>query len=170
MVSEAKGELCGRIPRDIEALGVVPASLIAVRGRERHEHPRTGESTDAPTGVSAITTRRKPWSGVSRLLPPWSTLPSLPHDLRAADTFPHTFVHIPKRAKIPCSIARSLIVAGDWWSGLIIGGCFFGTRRFDEFQQRLNIAPNIISRRLRLIELGALTKVQYQTPRAHRSG
>jgi DNA-binding HxlR family transcriptional regulator len=63
-----------------------------------------------------------------------------------------------------CSIARTLTVSGDWWSGLIIRECFFGTRRFDDFQRRLEIAPNILSGRLRrLVELDMLTKVQYET-------
>jgi DNA-binding HxlR family transcriptional regulator len=62
-----------------------------------------------------------------------------------------------------CSIARTLTVTGDWWSGLIIRECFFGTRRFDQFQRRLEIAPNILSGRLRrLVELGMLATVQYQ--------
>ena len=60
----------------------------------------------------------------------------------------------------PCSIARTLMVTGDWWSGLIIRECFFGTRRFDDFQRRLDIAPNILSQRLqRLVQLGILAKV-----------
>lgn len=60
----------------------------------------------------------------------------------------------------PCSIARTLIVTGEWWSGLIIRECFFGTRRFDDFQRRLDIAPNILSQRLqRLVQLGIITKV-----------
>jgi len=60
----------------------------------------------------------------------------------------------------PCSIARTLMVTGDWWSGLIIRECFFGTRRFDDFQRRLYIAPNILSQRLqRLVQLGILAKV-----------
>lgn len=63
-----------------------------------------------------------------------------------------------------CSIARTLTVTGDWWSGLVIRECFFGTRRFDDFQRRLDIAPNILSGRLRrLVELGILAKVQYET-------
>jgi DNA-binding HxlR family transcriptional regulator len=63
-----------------------------------------------------------------------------------------------------CSIARTLTVIGDWWTGLIIRECFFGTRRFDDFQRRLGIAPNILSGRLRrLVELGVLTKVEYQS-------
>ena len=60
----------------------------------------------------------------------------------------------------PCSIARTLMVMGDWWSGLIVRECFFGTRRFDDFQRGLDIAPNILSQRLqRLVELGILAKV-----------
>jgi DNA-binding HxlR family transcriptional regulator len=62
-----------------------------------------------------------------------------------------------------CSIARTLSATGDWWSGLVIRECFFGTRRFDDFQRRLDIAPNILSGRLRrLVELGILTKVEYE--------
>ncbi len=62
-----------------------------------------------------------------------------------------------------CSIARTLTVTGDWWSGLVIRECFFGTRRFDHFQRHLDIAPNILSGRLRrLVELGILAKVEYQ--------
>jgi DNA-binding HxlR family transcriptional regulator len=60
----------------------------------------------------------------------------------------------------PCSIARTLMVMGEWWSGLIVRECFFGTRRFDDFQRRLDIAPNILSERLqRLVQLGILAKV-----------
>jgi DNA-binding HxlR family transcriptional regulator len=66
--------------------------------------------------------------------------------------------------KRTCSIARTLTVAGDWWSSLIIRECFFGTHRFDEFQRRLDVAPNILSGRLRrLVSLDILTKVQYET-------
>jgi DNA-binding HxlR family transcriptional regulator len=60
----------------------------------------------------------------------------------------------------PCSIARALMVMGDWWGALILRECFFGTRRFDDFQRRLDIAPNILSQRLqRLVQLGILAKV-----------
>jgi DNA-binding HxlR family transcriptional regulator len=59
----------------------------------------------------------------------------------------------------PCSIARTLQVIGDLWSALIIQECFFGTHRFDEFQERLSIASNILSQRLsRLTELGVLAR------------
>jgi DNA-binding HxlR family transcriptional regulator len=68
----------------------------------------------------------------------------------------------------PCSIARTLQVIGDLWSALIIQECFFGTHRFDDFQQRLSIASNILSQRLfRLSELGVLTRTV--TPRARHT-
>lgn len=57
----------------------------------------------------------------------------------------------------PCSIARTLQAIGDQWSALIIQESFFGTHRFDAFQNRLAIASNILSQRLkRLAELGVL--------------
>jgi DNA-binding HxlR family transcriptional regulator len=63
----------------------------------------------------------------------------------------------------PCSIARALTVFGDRWTGLIIRECFFGTKRFDDFERRLGIAPNILSNRMRrLVDAGFLHRVQYQ--------
>lgn len=63
----------------------------------------------------------------------------------------------------PCSIARTLQIIGDRWSALVIRESFLGTRRFDEFQQRLGIAPNILSNRLaRLAGAGLLELRPYQ--------
>jgi DNA-binding HxlR family transcriptional regulator len=63
----------------------------------------------------------------------------------------------------PCSIARALTVFGDRWTGLVIRECFFGTKRFDDFERRLGIAPNILSNRMRrLVDAGFLQRVQYQ--------
>lgn len=62
----------------------------------------------------------------------------------------------------PCSIARTLKVTGDRWSSLVLRGCFFGIRRFDDFEQALGIAPNILSQRLtRLVRVGVLRKMPY---------
>lgn len=59
-----------------------------------------------------------------------------------------------------CSIARALDQIGEWWSLLIIRECTFGTTRFDQFQERLGIARNILTNRLkRLTEVGILEKV-----------
>jgi len=61
-----------------------------------------------------------------------------------------------------CPIARSLDRVGEWWSILILRDAFYGLSRFDEFQKHLEIAPNILTRRLAgLVEQGLLEKVQY---------
>jgi DNA-binding HxlR family transcriptional regulator len=61
-----------------------------------------------------------------------------------------------------CAIARTLSVMGDHWTSLLIREAFFGTRRFDDFQRNLAIAPNILSGRLRrLVEQGILVAAPY---------
>ena len=56
-----------------------------------------------------------------------------------------------------CPIARSLDLVGEWWSILILRDAFRGIRRFDDFQASLDIARNMLSRRLkRLVEAGLL--------------
>lgn len=63
----------------------------------------------------------------------------------------------------PNPAASTLQVLGDRWSALLIRECFYGSSRFDEFQQRLGIASNILSHRLqRFTELGILTRIEYQ--------
>jgi DNA-binding HxlR family transcriptional regulator len=47
-----------------------------------------------------------------------------------------------------CPAARALESVGDWWSILILRDAFQGLKRFDEFQQSLGVASNILSRRL----------------------
>jgi DNA-binding HxlR family transcriptional regulator len=61
-----------------------------------------------------------------------------------------------------CPIARSLERVGEWWSILILRDAFAGMTRFDEFQKSLEIAPNILTRRLSaLVEAGLLERRQY---------
>src|SRR5882724_9369171 len=50
--------------------------------------------------------------------------------------------------KMACPIARSLERVGEWWSILIIRDVLHGFTGFDEFQKSLNIAPNMLTRRL----------------------
>jgi DNA-binding HxlR family transcriptional regulator len=65
-------------------------------------------------------------------------------------------------ADMPCPIARSLEHVGEWWSMLILRDAFAGTTRFDEFQQSLGIAPNMLTRRLAaLVEAGLLERHRY---------
>lgn len=61
-----------------------------------------------------------------------------------------------------CPIARSLERVGEWWSILILRDAFHGLRRFDEFQKSLDIAPNMLTRRLNsLVEAGLLERRRY---------
>ena len=61
-----------------------------------------------------------------------------------------------------CPIARSLERVGEWWSILILRDAFHGLSRFDEFQKSLDIAPNMLSRRLNaLVEGGMLERRRY---------
>lgn len=63
---------------------------------------------------------------------------------------------------MPCPIARSLDRVGEWWSILILRDALRGTRRFDDFQHSLGIAPNMLSRRLAtLVQAGLLEKRPY---------
>jgi DNA-binding HxlR family transcriptional regulator len=61
-----------------------------------------------------------------------------------------------------CPIARSLERVGEWWSILILRDAFLGLTRFDQFQKSLDIAPNILARRLNaLVEAGLLKRRSY---------
>jgi DNA-binding HxlR family transcriptional regulator len=63
-----------------------------------------------------------------------------------------------------CPIARSLERVGEWWSILILRDAFLGLKRFDQFQKSLDIAPNILARRLNaLVEAGLLERQSYST-------
>ena len=61
-----------------------------------------------------------------------------------------------------CPIARSLERVGEWWSILILRDAFHGLTRFDQFQNSLGIAPNMLTRRLNgLVESGLLERRRY---------
>ena len=47
-----------------------------------------------------------------------------------------------------CPIARSLERVGEWWSILILREAFLGATRFEQFQKGLDIAPNMLTKRL----------------------
>ena len=61
-----------------------------------------------------------------------------------------------------CSIARALEVVGERWTLLIVRDAFLGLRRFEQFQESLGIARNVLTERLnRLVEEGILERVRY---------
>jgi DNA-binding HxlR family transcriptional regulator len=61
-----------------------------------------------------------------------------------------------------CSVARTVEILSDAWSFLVLRECFFGTRRFEQFQSVLQLPRNTLVKRLtKLTELGLLRKVSY---------
>jgi DNA-binding HxlR family transcriptional regulator len=63
----------------------------------------------------------------------------------------------------PCSIARTLDVAGEWWTLLIVRDVAYGVKRFREIQEDLGISANVLADRLdTLVEEGILERVAYQ--------
>lgn len=71
-------------------------------------------------------------------------------------------MHRKSFSNMSCPIARSLERVGEWWSILILRDAFYGMTRFDEFQKSLDIAPNILTRRLTaLVAEGLMERRQY---------
>ena len=68
-----------------------------------------------------------------------------------------------------CSIASALDVVGEPWTLLIVRDAFYGVRRFDDFQENLGIARNVLTARLKkLVEAGIFRKTAYrQRPLRH---
>ena len=58
-----------------------------------------------------------------------------------------------------CSIARTLDIVGEWWTLLVLRDLFAGMSRFDELQQDLGVASNVLAARLkRLVEAGLVER------------
>ena len=65
-------------------------------------------------------------------------------------------------ALMPCSIARTLAIAGEAWSPLVIRDVFIGINRFDDLQRDLGISRKVLAERLRhLVEAGMLERRPY---------
>jgi DNA-binding HxlR family transcriptional regulator len=59
-----------------------------------------------------------------------------------------------------CSIARALEVIGERWTMLIVRDAVVGITRFEEFQDSLGIASNVLTNRLKLLsDEGVLERV-----------
>jgi len=62
-----------------------------------------------------------------------------------------------------CSVARTLDILGDTWSIVVLRDVFLGAHRFDQIQEHLGIARNVLAARLkRLVEHGLLERRQYE--------
>jgi DNA-binding HxlR family transcriptional regulator len=61
-----------------------------------------------------------------------------------------------------CSIARTLDVAGEPWSPLILRDVYVGISRFDEIQRDLGISRKVLTQRLNwLVDQGMLARRPY---------
>ncbi|MDX6470321.1 MAG: hypothetical protein QOF75_2124 [Gaiellaceae bacterium] len=68
-----------------------------------------------------------------------------------------------------CGVARALELVGERWTLLIVRDAFLGMRRFEEFQEDLGIARNVLTDRLnRLVDEGIFERVLYsERPERH---
>jgi DNA-binding HxlR family transcriptional regulator len=65
-------------------------------------------------------------------------------------------------ADMACSIARTLDVAGEPWSPLILRDVYVGITRFDDIQRDLGISRKVLTERLKwLVDQGMLERRPY---------
>lgn len=74
--------------------------------------------------------------------------------------------------EMACSIARTLDIAGEPWSPLILRDVFVGITRFDDIQRDLRISRKVLAARLKwLVEQGVLERRAYsEHPPRHDYG
>jgi len=66
-------------------------------------------------------------------------------------------------AGMPCSLAQSLEVIGDWWTPLILRDLHLGVTRFDDLVEDLGVSRNLLATRLRtLVANGLVERRAYQ--------
>jgi DNA-binding HxlR family transcriptional regulator len=72
-------------------------------------------------------------------------------------------MHKANLATLPCSLARSLQIVGEWWTLLVLRDVCFGWNRFEAIHEHLGIARNILKARLdTLADHGMLDRRRYQ--------
>jgi DNA-binding HxlR family transcriptional regulator len=66
-------------------------------------------------------------------------------------------------ADMACSLARTLDVAGEWWTPLVLRDVWLGRRRFEEIQSNLELSRKVLADRLEtLVREGVLERRVYQ--------
>lgn len=72
-------------------------------------------------------------------------------------------MHKANLADLPCSLARSLQIVGEWWALLVLRDICFGWNRFEMIHDHSGIARNILKTRLdTLAEHGMVERHRYQ--------
>ena len=67
-----------------------------------------------------------------------------------------------------CSIAAALEVIGDPWTLLVIRDAFMGIRRFEQWQERLGVARNVLAARLKTLVAHGILEPQVYSERPLR--
>ena len=66
-------------------------------------------------------------------------------------------------SEMACSLARSLDVAGEWWTPLIVRDLWMGVRRFEQIQHNLGLSRKVLADRLdTLVREGVVERRPYQ--------
>ena len=72
-------------------------------------------------------------------------------------------MRVAEFAQQPCNVARPVALLGDGWTLLVMRQAFMGTRRFDDFQEALDISRALLADRLhRLVDGGILRREPYR--------
>ena len=62
-----------------------------------------------------------------------------------------------------CALARTLDIAGEWWTPLVVRDIWLGRTRFDEIQANLELSRKLLADRLEtLVREGVVERVLYQ--------
>src|ERR671925_2049104 len=65
--------------------------------------------------------------------------------------------------EMACSLARTLDIAGEWWTPLILRDLWLGRRRFEEIQANLEVSRKLLADRLEtLVREGIVERRLYQ--------
>jgi DNA-binding HxlR family transcriptional regulator len=73
-------------------------------------------------------------------------------------------MHKADLSTLPCSLARSLQIVGEWWTMLVLRDICFGHNRFELIHEHLGIARNILKTRLdTLVGHGLAERRRYQS-------
>jgi DNA-binding HxlR family transcriptional regulator len=59
-----------------------------------------------------------------------------------------------------CAIAATLEIVGDPWTLLILRDAFAGTKRFEQWQERLGVARNVLAARLKSLVAHGVMETQ----------
>lgn len=66
-------------------------------------------------------------------------------------------------ADIPCSLARTLDIVGEWWTPLVLRDIALGVTRFEEIQHDLGLSRKVLTQRLdTLVKHDVLERRPYQ--------